>query len=112
MPYTYILYLKKYKALKLDDIYYFCMAILMYRVAHSDVPYNIYKMFCLVSSVHKYSTRQSSNYYINSSRTKLKSETFKISGPKIWNEIDNLAKTKKNIHTFKRHLKKSILNNY
>ena len=44
------------KVLKLDDIHYFCMAILMYRVAQSDVPYNISKMFCLVSSVHKYST--------------------------------------------------------
>ena len=54
------------------------MAIRMYRVAHSDVPYKICKMFCLVSGVHKYSTRQSSDYYINSTTTKLKRETFKI----------------------------------
>ena len=77
-----------------------------------DVPQKIQNMVKLVNNVHSYETRQTLNCYIYPTRTVSKAQTFRIQGPLYWNQLNDVIKNKLNIHSFKRNLKKIIIQKY
>ena len=95
---------KKYNAMTLNDICRFSTATIMYKIMQCDVPQKIQNMVNLVNNVHSYETRQTLNCYIYPTRTVLKSQTFRIQGPMIWNQLNDVVKNKLNIYSFKRNL--------
>ena len=81
---------QKYNAMTLNDICRFSTATIMYKIMQCDVPQKIQNMVNLVNNVHSYETRQTLNCYIYPTRTVLKSQTFRIQGPMIWNQLNDV----------------------
>ena len=79
----------KYEILKLEDLYNFEIAKLMYQFTHSKLPLNFNHYFAYSSDVSSYSTRHTSSNDIffprfMSSKTQ---HSIKYIGAKIWNNI-------------------------
>ena len=79
----------KYEILKLEDLYNFEIAKLMYQFTHSKLPLNFNHYFAYSSDVLSYSTRHTSSNEIflprfMSSKTQ---HSIKYIGAKIWNNI-------------------------
>ena len=105
---------KRFRALKFNDIVYLTSAIMLFRVYVKDVPVNIQKMFVQVHEIHDHNTRQCNDYFQQFSRTKLKSYSFSVQGPKIWKIVSTNIPINKitSINSFKVLMKKYILNGY
>ena len=103
---------KEFKLLKFYDIVYCSSAVLMYRVFNNDVPYNIKNMFQEKPSIKFYNFRSKYEYYLTTTKTKLKSHSFKVFGTQIWNNLKSDIKLKKTIQSFKNAIKRSIFENY
>ena len=71
-------------------------------------------MFVQVHEIHDHNTRQCNDYFQQFSRTKLKSYSFSVQGPKIWKIVSTNIPINKitSINSFKVLMKKYILNGY
>ena len=83
---------KKLKMLKFKDIVLMSTAKLMYRVTTKLVPVNITVIFTKFYYMHQHNTRFNRNFCIPKFRTKLRSFTLCIIGPKVWNNLDESIK--------------------
>ena len=103
----------KYEILKLEDLYNFEIAKLMYQFTHSKFPLNFNYYFAYSSDVSSYSTRHTSSNDIflprfMSSKTQ---HSIKYIGAKIWNNIPSDLKNE-SYSKFKESYKKFLLSKY
>ena len=75
--------------LKLDDLYRFETAKLMYQYTKTDLPKPFEYLFQQASHTHFYNTRSVThkNYYIPSFKTARLQRSFKYQGLSIWNNL-------------------------
>ena len=103
----------KYEILKLEDLYNFEIAKLMYQFTHSKLPLNFNHYGAYASDVSSYSTRRTSSNDIflprfMSSKTQ---HSIKYIGAKIWNNIPSDLKNT-SYSKFKESYKKFLLSKY
>ena len=55
---------------------------------------------------------ESSDFYVETARTKTKFNSFKIKGITLWNQIDDSLKLKKSMPSFKYAVKKTLFDKY
>ena len=103
------------KILKLDDLYHYERAQLMYQYVHKMLPTHFGNYFTNVFNVHTHSTRNYSSKAISiprySTTRSQKSFKYRYVGAKIWNEIPQLIKQLP-FNKFKTEYKKFLLNKY
>ena len=106
--------LKRLNALSFQDIVKVTTLVIMYKVYNHLVPTNIELLFDLQSEVHSYSTRSSTNknFHVRYVRTNTKKFTLGHIGPTVWFNLNVEIKESKSVFSFKKHLKRMIINNY
>ena len=62
--------------------------------------------------IHNIHTRQSSLYHLNVINTKYGQKSLRFVGPKLWNNLPYLIKITKGIHSFKKNIKKLLLQKF
>ena len=102
----------KFKTLKLGDIIMISTCMIMYRVSIGDVPSKITNMFSINSIVHNHNTRQRTNLHIGFARTKLRSNTLRVKGAQIWNDLPEFVKNKATLFSFKKSVKYYLIASY
>jgi len=98
----------KYKTLRLDDLVKLSSKCVMYRVYNDDLPVHISNKFKTVKLTHSHRTRQYDDLKIVWCRTKQKSFTLSVLGPKMWNNLSTNSKQSTNCHSFKRLYKREL----
>ena len=87
------------------------LAVAMFKVARGIAPPPTQEMFHYISELHSYDTRSASsgNFQLKSVRPTVGKSAISYIGPKIWNDIENQIKQLKTTETFKRKIKKMLL---
>lgn len=99
------------KALKLKDLIDWKTATIMYNANKCLLPTNIQKLFSVVNH-ESVNTRQIGNFVTPYARTNKKIMCISCYGVRLWNAINGNIKNCKNVHSFKRRLKKSVIDEY
>ena len=101
------------KILKLDDLYHYETAQLMYQYVHKMLLTHFSNYFTDVSNVHTHSIRNYSSKAISIPRYSITraQKSFKYIGAKIWNEIPHLFKQLP-FNKLKTEYKKFLLNKH
>jgi len=99
----------KLRVLTIYEINKLQTACFMFKVNKKLLPSYFNNMFATNSSVHGYSTRQSSDLHMTYCRTKTRQLSIAIYGPKIWNNLDVKLKSCGTPQIFKRKLKAHLL---
>ena len=87
----------------------------VYQWSHRLLPHCFSEYFKFTSSVHSYSTRQSSkrNLYLASvNTTQYGLRSLKFTGPRLWNSLPTSLTTSNSLRIFCKTLKNSMLNCY
>ena len=102
----------RFRALKLIDLVNYSISVVMYRVSVNDVPPKIAHMFISNQRIHNYNTRKINDLHIQFARTNVRSHTLRLEGIKVWNEFPLSIRSITSLHTFKRMVKKLLLEKY
>ena len=102
----------KYKTLNIFDINKLQTALFMYRFTHKTLPNSLSNFLIKHSDIHNYNTRQAHHYIASSPKTNHIKYSIKVSGPKIWNILNNKTIDSKTIASFKTSLKDYFINSY
>jgi len=102
--------------LRLPDQHRLQCANLAYDIVNDNCPDTLKQKFELSTNVHSYSLRSTSQnpLELREAMTKKKSvsKSFSALGPKIWNDIPQKLKMTDNKKSFRKQLKKYILESY
>ena len=106
--------MKKMRLLNFDDLYKQQCMLLCHDCVRHRAPQQITKLIVLEQT--SYSTRNKSNNPLNlkipNLKTRVGSQSFRVKGPKIWNEIPTEIKNVDKKQTFKSSIKSSFLYKY
>ena len=86
------------------DMYRRQLGIFMFKINNNMLPAKFCNLFILNSSIHSYSTRNSSNYHLYNINTTIAKKSFIFSGMHFWNSL--IVPVLKRSQVF-RHLKKT-----
>ena len=100
------------KILNIYDLFEFQVALFMYQCYHGLLPSSLLEYFNLNQTIHKYQTRNASNFHFQQIRTALFRNSVFFKGPKIWNSTPTLIKQSPTLNCFKRRYKQYLLENY
>lgn len=100
----------RFNILNIFDLYKLQVASFMYLFHNNYLPTNFSNYFKTNNSIHSHNTRASINLHIESCRTNIRYFTIRMAGPRIWNNLDSCTRASISIHSFKRALKKILLN--
>ena len=100
------------RVLKYHDLYNLSLSSFMYQLAQETLPQNILDLFRRNQDVHNYPTRQSSLYHLPLTRTLCRQRTFLYQGPQLWNSLSSELQSSVTIYSFKRRLKRSLIDAY
>ena len=106
---------KSLNLLKLNDVIELQILSFVYQWSHRLLPPCFSEYFKFTSSVHSYSTRQSSkrNLYLASvNTTQYGLRSLKFTGPRLWNSLLTSLTTSNSLRIFCKTLKNSMLNCY
>ena len=106
---------KSLNLLKLNDVIELQILSFVYQWSHRLLPPCFSEYFKFTSSVHPYSTRQSSkrNLYLASvNTTQYGLRSLKFTGPRLWNSLPTSLTTSNSLRIFCKTLKNSMLNCY
>ena len=101
--------------LKLNDVIELHILSFVYQWSHRLLPPCFSENFKFTSSVHSYSTRQSSNrnlYLASVNTTQYGLRSLKFTGPRLWNSLPTSLTTSNSLRIFRKTLKNSMLNCY
>ena len=108
--------MKSLGLLKIEDQHLLQTAALAHDMSNKHCPTNLQNTFDLCTDSHNYSLRSASDNPLglrqtlpNNCQTKLR---FSALGPRVWNNIPENIRQIKNRKSFKKHLKKHILEGY
>ena len=103
---------KNNKILKLNDLYDFNVAKLMYRYSTGALPTSLNKIFTTHKTHHNYYTRNRNNPRIPLSKYSTTIKSVRHKGPKLWDKIPNDIRSCTTMNNFKHTLKFTIVNKY
>ena len=106
---------KSLNLLKLNDVIELQILSFVYQWSHRLLPPCFSEYFKFTSSVHSYSTRQSSNrnlYLASVNTTQYGLRSLKFTGPRLWNSLPTSLTTSNSLRIFCKTLKNSMLNCY
>ena len=99
------------RILKLNDLIKFKTCIFMFNVYNDSIPHNLTEYFPKrANRCHQSKSRY--NFVQKFVRTTTKQMTLSITGVKLWNGLTDDFKTCKNLNSFKRNLKSSLMSSY
>ena len=98
--------------LVIADIYKLQVAQFMYKFSNNLLPSVFDQYFVTNASVHGYNTRQSSRLHIYRVATKIRQNSIKFAGPKIWNTLPEDMISVPSLSVFTSHYKNSLLDKY
>ena len=97
------------KLLKIHDIYSLQLGAFMFSLNNDELPLIFNSMFIKNKQYHSYPTRLSGSFHLPKTRTLFANHIFTFTGPKFWNSLPPSLTQIKSSHTFRRRLKKLIL---
>ena len=100
------------KILNIFDICNYHIAVFMYLCHNELLPCAIQNYFKLNSSIHKYATRNASNYHLPKIRTSVMKRSILFDGPKLWNSIPVTIRNCRSLQTFKQKYKMYLIESY
>jgi hypothetical protein len=99
--------------LQLKDLYTLQLAVIIYKHINnpSTLPKPINAIFTLAVTIHRHSTRATSNndLFCHPWSNIIRSQSLKIQGPNIWNKLPFSIKTQTSLPLFKTKLKNLLL---
>ena len=100
--------------LKLADLVKFEKALFVFKFKMKTLPAQFSKHFYEFGSVHKRSTRASTqnNYFMTFLKKSKLQNSIRYQGPLIWNSLDSAIKNFKSVKSFKSNLKRTLLEKY
>ena len=98
--------------LKVTDLYYYFVGIFMYQLNKQELPSVFSNLFVQNQEIHSYPTRQVHNFHISPVRSILALKTFTYTGPSFWNTLDSDIIQSPSLFSFKRRLKRFLLQPY
>lgn len=100
------------KCLKVNDIYKFELAKVMYKITNNMLSQTHDKLK-FIEICHKHNTRQreNQNYFVPRTRTKYGQKSLQFSGIKLWNKISSKIRNMEFIK-FKKEMKSQMIENY
>ena len=97
------------KILKLEDIYKYCIALLMFKLHNGMLPDVFNEMFTRNTQIHNYLTRQAESLHVPSTTTHKVASTIRYKGVNLWNEVNKKVNTCCKISVFKNAVKCLLL---
>ncbi len=102
---------KKLNILPFTKLVVMRIAIMMYKYHIGDTPHVITSLFTKNSDIHNYNTRQANLLRVGRGKTESLYRTFTFRSVHIWNFLTKKININVSIFTFKRNLKRYLLNN-
>ena len=103
---------QKHNILNVYDSYKLELGVFMYQYVNGSLPISFNAFFTKLSDIHKYDTRNKSNYNLTRNKKVFADKAIRTMGPILWNSLDkNIKKSKSTIH-FRKLYKSSLLSNY
>ena len=101
------------KTLSLHDLHSVNLAMFMYNYVNKFLPSSFSNFINVNSDFHNHYTRTRGFYRPPSSRLALtERKSVKVHGSLLWNSLSNSLKMSRSLYSFKRQLKKELLNSY
>ena len=97
------------KLLPLQDINSYMIGIFMFNVMNSGEDSIFSSYFILNSSIHSHHTRTANALHVPRAKNCVRISSIKILGAQIWNDIPNSIRNSTTVATFKRNLKKHLI---
>ena len=101
---------KETNILPLYDLIKFNSLNFMYSFYNGTLPPIFDNMFMKNTVLHSYCTRQQDHYHQPKVRSTALLQSFKISGIKLWNQLDINIKSCPSLCTFKKHCRDKFIN--
>ena len=95
--------------LRINEIYSLQLGIFMFLLNNNKLPHIFNSMFVRNQHFHNYPTRQARSFHLPKTRTLFANHIFTFAGPKLWNSLPPSLTQLKNLHSFKRKFKSSLL---
>ncbi len=100
------------KTLTIFDINKLQTGLFMYRYNTHSLPNSFSNFMTKHKDIHKYNTRNASNYITTKYNSNIIKYSIKVTGPKVWNAINHDIMNSRTLNIFKTKLKKLLYNNY
>ena len=98
--------------LKVKDMHRFQVMQFVFKQRQNLLPDTFKDYFILNSDIHQYRTRQSGKIHAKKAKTAFGSNTIKVSGAKLYNNLPNHVTNCQTLSSFKKYAKKHLLLNY
>ena len=102
---------QKLSILRFEEIHYYKIALMMFKVYHKTTPVVFQKLFIRNADIHDHETRQAELYHVPIARTNYMLNAISVKGVKIWNELFMKINHDCSYLSFKIALKKYIISN-
>ena len=100
------------KILKVYDIAKTAILVLMHKSRNNTLPHKFQTYFQLTSQIHSYCTRGAEKYAIPYARTRCRSNSIQVIGPRLWNLLPSTLQEIKTLQRFKLKLKEFFIVDY
>ena len=100
------------KLLKFEDIVRYQQYVFMYKCIYKYLPEQFCTLFDYNYNIHNYPTRSVRDIHIPRHRTIAFQQNIRYSGPKLWNDLNEITKTCSSIRTFTRYIKNVYFEQY
>ena len=97
--------------LKVKEIYFYNLALFMYKYNLSLLPSMFQEMFTLNRDIHTYATRLSKHFHVPACRTNISKMSLRYQGSVFWNKLLVCIDIECSIGTFKKRVKANLMNN-
>ena len=102
----------KLNIMKFHDLYIYSTNIFMYKFNHNDLPCVFNDFFYRNQSYHSHQTRQKENLRIPLVKTAIANSFIKKQGALLWNETIKKVTWKGKLGSFKKAIKRYIIDSY
>ncbi len=103
---------KKHNVLNICDTFKLELGLFMYKHQTNHLPSVFSEYFVRNNQIHKYQTRNASDYSINKTKKKYSDRAIRTTGPILWNSLDVNLKQCKTVKHFKNAYKSNLIANY
>ena len=100
---------KKSHFFKLSEVYYYNVALFMYKYINGSLPSVFDNMFTINNQYHNYFTRQCGLFHMPYGKLHVRTQSIRFKGVAIWNELSTKVSKNCSFNTFKINLKEHLL---
>ena len=100
----------KFKIFDIEQIYKFFVILFVYKYQRKLLPNLFNNFFTHLSNVHDHNTRNNEGFFVPYSRTECYKKLIRFTGVNFWNKIHTKINRNCTYQTYKKNLKRIILN--